>query len=213
MRVRKSEIIILGIALLSFAIGAYYLPQMPAQMASHWNARGQVDDYMSRFWGVFLIPITLVALALLFLAIPRIDPLRENIEKFRKYYDGFVILFMVFMICVYLQTLLWNVGIEISPNAFLPIAVGALFIGSGILIENTKRNWFIGVRTPWTLSSDRVWDKTHQMAGKLFKIAGVISMLGIFFQSYAVFFILVPVLLVAVYAVVYSYLEYRREMQ
>jgi uncharacterized membrane protein len=211
--VRKGEIIIVGIALLSFAIGVYYYPRMPEQMASHWNAKGQVDDYLPRSWGVFLIPAVLVGLALLFLAIPRVDPLRENIEKFRKYYDGFVILFMLFMIFVYFQTILWSIGIKISPNAYIPIAAGLLFVGSGILIEKTRRNWFIGIRTPWTLSSDRVWDKTHRMGGKLFKIAGVIAMVGIFFQSYAVFFVLIPALLVAAYTVVYSYLEYRKEMK
>lgn len=213
MNVRKSEILILGIALLSFAIGVYYYPQMPEQMASHWNVRGQVDDYLPRFWGLFLIPVTLVGLALLFMAIPRIDPLRENIEKFRRYYDGFVILFMLFMIFIYFQTILWSIGIKISPNAYIPIAAGLLFVGAGILIENTRRNWFIGIRTPWTLSSDRVWDKTHRMGGKLFKLAGVIAMVGIFFQSCAVFFVLIPALLVAAYTVVYSYLEYKKEMK
>lgn len=167
---RKSEILIVGIALLSFVIGIYYYPQMPERMASHWNAKGQVDDYLSRFWGVFLIPVTLIGLALLFMAIPRIDPLRENIAKFRRYYDGFVILFMAFMIFVYFQTILWNVGIKVSPNAYLPVATGILFIGTGILVENTKRNWFVGIRTPWTMSSEEVWDKTHRMGGKLFKI-------------------------------------------
>jgi len=160
-----------------------------------------------------LVPITLVPLALLFMAIPRIDPLKENIEKFRRYYDGFVILFMIFMVCVYLQMILWNIGIKIGPNVTLPIGTGLLFIGAGILCENAKRNWFIGIRTPWTLSSERVWDKTHKLGGKLFKIAGVIAMVGIFFQSYAVFFVLIPVLLVAAYTIVYSYFEYQKEMR
>jgi uncharacterized membrane protein len=212
MSVRKSEILIVGIALFSFVIGVYYYPQMSEKVASHWDAKGRVDGYLSRFWGVFLIPITLVPLALLFIAIPRIDPLRENIEKFRRYYDGFVILFMLFMIFVYFQTILWNVGIKISPIAVLPIGAGLLFIGAGVLCENTRRNWFIGIRTPWTLSSDRVWDKTHRMGGKLFKIAGVMAMVGIFFRSYAVFFVLIPAILVAAYTIVYSYLEYKKEV-
>jgi len=211
MSARKSEIIIVGIALLSFAIGIYYYPQMPEQMASHWNAKGQVDDYLSKFWGLFLIPITLVGLALLFMAVPRMDPLRENIEKFRRYYDGFVILFMLFMIVVYLLTILWNTGIKISLNVFLPIAAGIMFVGVGILVENTRQNWFVGIRTPWTMSSESVWDKTHRMAGKLFKIAGAIAIVGILFQSYAVYFVLVPAILVAVYTVAYSYVEYKKE--
>jgi len=211
MSARKSEIVIVGIALLSFVIGVYYYPQMPEQMASHWNAKGQVDDYLSKFWGLFLIPITLVGLALLFMAVPRMDPLRENIEKFRRYYDGFVILFMLFMIVVYLLTILWNTGIKISLNVFLPIAAGIMFVGVGILVENTRQNWFVGIRTPWTMSSESVWDKTHRMAGKLFKIAGAIAIVGTLFQSYAVYFVLVPAILVAVYTVAYSYVEYKKE--
>ena len=208
---RKSEIVIFGIILLSFILSAYFYPQMPEQIASHWNAQGQVDDYMSKFWGLFFMPFILVGLALLFLAIPRIDPLKANIEAFRKYYDGFVILFFVFMLSLHIQVILWNIGVQISPNVTMPIALGLLFFYIGLLCENAKRNWFVGIRTPWTLSSDRVWDKTHQIGGKLFKIAGVIAFLGVFFQSYAMFFILVPVIVVTVYTVVYSYVEYQKE--
>ena len=213
MSMRRSEILIVGMALLSLAIGIYYYPQMPEKMASHWNARGEVDDYLPRFWGVFLIPIVLVGLALLFMAIPGIDPLRENIERFRRYYDGFVILFMLFMVFIYFQTILWSIGIKISPNTYLPIAAGLLFVGAGFLIEKTRRNYFVGIRTPWTLSSDRVWDETHRVGGRLFKIAGAISIVGIFFQSYAVYFVLIPAILVAVYTVVYSYFEYKKEIE
>lgn len=207
---RKSEIIIFGIILLSFILSAYFYPQIPEQVASHWNAQGQVDGYMSKFWGLFFMPFVLVGLALLFLAIPRIDPLKANIEAFRKYYDGFVVLFFVFMLAIHFQVILWNIGLHISPNVVMPIALGLLFFYIGLLCENAKRNWFVGIRTPWTLSSDRVWDKTHQIGGKLFKVAGVITFLGVFFQNYAVFFILAPVLVVTVYTVVYSYVEYQK---
>ena len=211
MNMRKSEIIILGILLLSLIINIYFYPQMPEKMASHWNAQGQVDDYMSKFWGLFLIPIILIGLALLFVAIPRIDPLKANIEKFRKYYDGFIILFLVFMLSIHFQVILWNLGIKISPNIIVPIDIGILFFYTGILCENAKRNWFIGIRTPWTLSSERVWEKTHKIGGKLFKIAGVIAFVGVFFQSYALFFVLVPVISVALYTIIYSYIEYQKE--
>ena len=210
---RKSEIVIFGIILLSFILSAYFYPQMPEQVASHWNAQGQVDGYMSKSWGLFFMPFVLIGLALLFLAIPRIDPLKANIEAFRKYYDGFVILFLVFMLAVHFQVILWNIGLQISPNVVMPIALGLLFFYAGILCENAKRNWFVGIRTPWTLSNDKVWDRTHQIGGKLFKVAGVITFLGVFFQSYAVFFILVPVIVVTVYTVVYSYVEYQKEMK
>jgi uncharacterized membrane protein len=211
MKMRKSEIIILGIILLSLIISIYFYPQMPEKMASHWNAQGQVDGYMSKFWGLFLTPFMLAGLALLFIAIPRIDPLKANIEKFRKFYDIFIILFFVFLLSTHLQIILWNIGIEISPNVIFPIGLGLLFFYIGILCENAKRNWFIGIRTPWTLSNEVVWDKTHKIGGKLFKIAGVIALLGVFFQNYAFFFVIIPVISFSVYTIIYSYVQYQRE--
>jgi len=211
MSVRKNQIAIWGIVLLSFLLSIYFYPQMPAKMASHWNAKGQVDGYMSKFWGAFLMPFVLVGIALLFLAIPKIDPLKANIKKFRKYYDGFIIIFLIFMFSVHTQVILWNLGTKISFNLILPIGIGILFYYVGILCENAKRNWFIGIRTPWTLSNEKVWDKTHKIGGKLFKIAGLIALVGIFFKTLAVFFIVVPVLLVGIFTVVYSYVEYQKE--
>ena len=92
-------------------------------------------------------------------------------------------------------------------------AFGILFYYCGILTENAKRNWFIGIRTPWTLSNDVVWDKTHKIGGKLFKIAGAVALFGIFFQKYTLFFILAPVILVAAYTIIYSYFEYQKEIK
>ena len=208
---RKSEIIIIAIILLSFAVGIYYYPQMPDRIASHWNAQGQVDGYMSKFWGLFLMPIISLGLLLLFILIPGIDPLRSNIQQFRKYFDGFVVLIMVFLFYLYLLTIFWNTGSRFNIIAFLSPAFAILFYYSGILIENTKRNWFIGIRTPWTLSSDRVWDRTHKIAGKLFKIAGMVALAAIFFETAAIFFIIVPVIIISIYAIAYSYFEYQKE--
>ncbi len=208
---RKSEIIIFGIIILSFAISAYYYPQMPEKVASHWNAEGQVNGYMSKFWGLFLMPIISVGLLLLFILIPRIDPLKSNIEEFRKHYDGFVVLIMVFLFYLHLLTIFWNSGYTFNMVIFLSPAFAILFYYSGILIENAKRNWFIGIRTPWTLSSEKVWDKTHKLGGKLFKIAGILSLFAIFFESYAVLVIVVPVIMVFIYTVMYSYFEYQKE--
>jgi uncharacterized membrane protein len=212
MIIRKSEIAVIGIILLSVVVGICFYPQMPEKMASHWNAKGEVDGYMSKFWGLFMMPSMLAGIGLLFFAIPRIDPLKANIEKFRKYYDGFIILFSIFFLSADVQIILWNLGVEISPNVILPIGLGLLFFYIGILCEHSKRNWFIGIRTPWTLSSDKVWDKTNKVGGKLFKIAGVIIFVGVFFQKYAIFFIIIPVLVVAVYTIVYSYFEYQKEI-
>ena len=90
-------------------------------------------------------------------------------------------------------------------------AFGVLFYCLGILLGNAKRNWFVGIRTPWTLSSDVVWDKTHKMGGKLFKAAGVVAFLGVLVPAYALLLVIVPVIAVAVYTFVYSYFEFVKQ--
>ncbi len=115
------------------------------------------------------------------------------------------------MLLVYVQTILWNLGTEISPNIVIPIGLGFLFYYIGILFENAKRNWFIGIRTPWTLSSEKVWNKTHKIGSKMFKITGIIVLTGFLFQKYIIYFTMVPVLFVAFYLVIYSYVEYQKE--
>lgn len=212
MGMRKTTLIIWVVVFLSFIVSIYFYDQMPEKVASHWNFRGEVDGYMPRFWGVFLMPFVLAGLSLLFMVIPVIDPLKENIMEFRGYYDRFIILFLVFMFSVHLQIIFWNLGVEVSPNVVFPVGFGVLFFYAGVLCENAKRNWFIGIRTPWTLSSDVVWDRTHKVGGRLFKFSGVVAFFGVFFPDYALFFMVVPVVLVSVYTVVYSYFEFQREV-
>ncbi len=210
---RKTTLIVAGLILISFILSIHFYSQVPEQMATHWNSKGEVDGYMSKLWGLFFMPVVITGLAALFLIIPRIDPKKENIEKFRKYYDRFIIIFVLFMVAIHFQIILWNIGIQISPNAVLPAGVGILFYYIGILMENAERNWFIGVRTPWTLSSDRVWKKTNMLGGKLFKAAGIISIFGTLFPDFAIFFIIVPALFTAGITVVYSYVEYKKELK
>ena len=208
---KKINLVVSFIILLSFVLAIYLYPQMPERMASHWNMKGEVDGYMSKFWGLFLMPIILLGLFLLFILIPKIDPLKENIAKFRKYFDSFIVLITLFLFYIYLLTIAWNLGKRFNMGQMMMPALGMLFYYCGILTENAKRNWFIGIRTPWTLSSERVWNKTHKIGGKLFKAAGLIAFLGIFFPNYAFYFILVPALLVAFYTIIYSYFEYQKE--
>ena len=208
----KSKIIILGIIALSFILGIFLYPQMPDKMASHWNIDGQVDSYMSKFWGVFLMPIISVGLLFVFMLIPKIDPLKENIEKFRKYFDKFIILIILYLSYIHFLSIVWNLGARFDIGQFIMPAMGILFYYIGVLIQNSKRNWSIGIRTPWTLSSEKVWDKTHKIAGKLFKVAGIIAFLGIFFSRNAIFFVIVPVILIIVYTFIYSYFEYKKEI-
>lgn len=207
---RKSEIIIFLLVIVSFAAGYFLYPYLPEKMASHWNARGEVDGYVSRFWGAFLMPIIAVVMFLMFLLIPRIDPLRENIKKFRKYFDGFIVLIILFLFYIYTLTILWSFEYRFDMGQALSPAFAVLFYFCGIMVFKAKRNWFIGIRTPWTMSSDIVWDKTHKLGGMLFKVSGLICLFGLLFPAHAFWFVLAPVILFSVYLIVYSYLEYKK---
>lgn len=210
---RKVTAAITGLVLLSFILSIYFYPQVPDQMATHWDSQGEVNGYMSKFWGSFFMPLLITGLVILFLVIPKIDPRKENIEMFRKHYEGFRLVLIIFLVLVHLHILLWNTGTQISPNAVIPLGMGLLFYYAGVLTENAEQNWFIGIRTPWTLSSEKVWKRTNRLGGKLFRIAGITAFSGVFFPEYAIYFILVPAVIVVVITVVYSYLEYKKELK
>jgi len=207
---RKTTIIGLLLIAASFVLGLYFYPRMPQEMASHWNTTGEVDDYMAKSWGLFLMPAVSLLMLLVFLVLPKIDPLKDNYKKFRKYYDGLILALIIFLFYINLLSLAWNLGCRFNMTTMLLPALGILFYYTGVLLENAKRNWFVGIRTPWTLASETVWEKTHALGGKMFKAAGALALLGIIFQGYAMYFLLAPVIFTALYTLVYSYLEYRK---
>src|SRR5512143_808158 len=147
---------------------------------------------MAKPWGVLVGPRVMVPLTALLFLLPRIDPLRENYATFRQYYEGFILVFAGFLFIVQLQIILWGLGYPVSPTLLFPLIVGALFIYLGFLVEHAEQNWFVGIRTPWTLSSERVGRRTHARGGVLFKIAGIIAIAGVLFGAYSLWFILVP---------------------
>ena len=196
----------------AFAVAIYFYPKLPAAMPSHWNEQGEPDATTSKVWVLFLLPSAMCVLWGIFLLIPRIDPLKANIAEFRPYYDGFVILIIFFMIFVQLQLILWSQGTKIAPVKLLPFGFGLIFYYAGILCGHAKRNWFIGVRTPWTLTSDNVWMKTNKLGGTLFKLTGIISLFGVWFPDRSVYFIFVPGVITAITVVVFSYMEYKKEI-
>lgn len=208
---RKSEIIVFLFVLLSLAISIYFYPRLPNKIPTHWNLQGEVDGYMTKFWGLFLMPMVLIVMSILFILIPSIDPLKANIRKFRNYFDGFIILLFLFMLFLQGFIVLWSLGTKIRPQIVFTIGLGILFFYIGILLEHAQRNWFIGIRTPWTLSSDSVWNKTHKIGGKLFKIIGIIALLGFFAGKYAFWFVIIPVIIISVYLFIFSYFQYQIE--
>jgi len=185
---------------------------LPDPMASHWNVNDQVDNTMPKFWGVFLMPILAVGMFVLFLVIPHIDPLKANIAQFRQAFNLFIVLILLFLGYIWILSIAWNLGYTNfrMSSAMLP-ALGILFLFIGWLFRRAKRNFFIGIRTPWTLSSETVWDKTHQLGSILFMISGILALIGSLFGKNAIWFVMLPLLGSALFLVVYSYVLYQRE--
>ena len=213
MSTRTTLLISLLLIALTVILSLAVYNQLPAQVASHWGADDQVNGTMPRFWGAFLLPLVTLGILGLFLLIPAIDPLKANIAQFRGVFNLFILLMVAFMTYVHALTIAWNLGytgFQMS-TALLP-AVGLLFIFVGGLMAKAKRNFFIGIRTPWTLSSDTVWDKTHALGSKLFIVSGLLAFIGSFFgQMTAFFFVFIPVMVTAPFLIVYSYVLYRQE--
>lgn len=205
--------IFISITLIAIAVlaGLLLWNRLPDPMPGHWNAAGEIDGYISKFWGVFLVPIISIALTGLFLIIPRIDPLKANIAQFRAAFNWFIVVFMAYMLYVYALTLVAALGTPFNMTLMLLPAVGLLFIGMGYLMSGAKRNFFIGIRTPWTLSSDTVWDKTHKLGSKLFMLGGVVTILCAFLGESGIWIMLVAMLGASFVPIVYSYVLYQRE--
>ena len=213
MSTRTTTIIILLMLVIGIVAGLLLWNRLPDQMASHWDVNDQVNGYMSKTWGVFLMPLIVLGMSVLFLVIPNIDPLKANIAKFRETFNLFIVLIVAFMLYIHALTLAWSLGYTSfkMSTSMLP-AMGLLFIFIGFMLRKAKRNFFIGIRTPWTLSSDTVWDKTHQLGAVLFMASGVLAFIGgIFGGTTAFWFLFVPLIGSTVFLLVYSYVLYQQE--
>jgi uncharacterized membrane protein len=205
---RKTNLLCAAIIAISFFVGFSMYSGFPEDMVSHWNVEGMPDSYVSKAIGLFLIPAILLLIFLLFLLIPVIDPDKKNFEHFRGYYDWFTVVVMLFLFYVYILTVYWNVGFKFSMLQMIIPALALVVYYLGIMLEKTRKNWFVGIRTPWTLSSDKVWKKTHKMAGKAFRLVSIVFLFGLLFKKYAIWFVLIPIFVVVIYTVWFSYAEY-----
>lgn len=211
MKLRKGELFAIILLIISYPIAYYFYTRFPETVASHWNSQGQVDGYMSRFWGAFMLPIIVTATSLLMLFIPKADPKKENIKKFLPYFDGFIIFIELFFAYLYALTVVWNLGHTFNFTTYILPAFLALFFYIGIMIENAKPNYTIGIRTPWTLANDEVWRKTHKLGGKVYKYGSAIGLLLLFFPKYEFILFIIGILGSSLFLVLYSYLAFRNK--
>lgn len=194
----------------AFAAGIYYYPQMPDLMASHWDIDGHVDGYSPKAIALFFMPVFFLAILGLFILVPKIDPLRRNYAEFKKNYDTFILFLIGFLSYVYALTLVWNSGVFFDMGRMIAPAFGIFFYYIGVLLTRAKQNWFIGIRTPWTLSSQEVWNKTNRRGGIIFKIYGVALLSAVFAGGNFLFWLMMSLIPAMLYLVAYSFLEFRK---
>jgi len=202
---------IILLLLIGFAMSIAFYNQLPEEIITHWNVAGEPNGYMSKEVGLFLLPVIGLIITAVLLAIPLIDPLKKNIQEFIKYYNLFILIILGFFLYIHAITILANLGYNINIGQLLSPAIGILFFFVGVLIGHVKKNYTIGIRTPWTLASEKVWDSTHDKGKTLFKASGVICFFGLVIPDYAFWFIIIPIIVSVTYLFIYSYLEFRNE--
>lgn len=207
---KKQRMISILIILLSFILAVYFYPELPDQIPTHWNAEGKADAYGSKEMGLFLMPVLSIVIYLLLVYLPYIDPLKMNVEKFREYYEWTIVIFLLFFLSIQVMGILWSLGYEVSVQYIIFPGIAVIFYVMGELMKKSKRNWFIGIRTPWTLSSEKVWDKTHKVGAKLFQAFAIFIILALVLGFMNIWVIAGPAILIAVWSFVYSYLEFSK---
>ena len=209
--VLKKDWVLLILIVLGFALGVYFYPSLPDKVPIHWNSRGEVNGYGSKLFGAFGLPLLNLGLYLLLLVLPHIDPKRKNYDKFKSTYQFIKYLLVVFFLGLEVTTLLIATGVTNNPTIFIQISVSMLFILLGNVMGRFKHNYFVGIKTPWTLANEEVWRKTHRMAAPIWVIGGIINILltvtGITFNGIG--FIIITVVIVIV-PTVYSYVLYKK---
>jgi uncharacterized membrane protein len=200
------------ILITSFAFAFYFYANFTDKVVSHWNFRGEPDGYMGRFGGAFAIPIMLAAMYFGLMFLPALDPKRERYADFSKPYNTLRVGLIVVMFVVYLAASLFNLGYNVSINYLVPFSIGTLMMLIGNMLGKIKTNWFVGIRTPWTLSSENVWNKTHHMGGFLFVVFGFIIMIVPLLSPLpGLILFIAGVVGITVGTFAYSYILYRKE--
>jgi uncharacterized membrane protein len=201
------------LALLAAGIfSAVVYADLPERMPTHWNFAGEADGWSSRFRGAVMLPLVGLAIWALLQLLPRIDPLRENFEKFRSTYDTAINAILLFIAASHVFVIGVALGWPLDVKRGLPIGIGVVCILVGNVLPRARRNWMFGVRTPWTLTNERVWERTHRLAGYLFVLLGVALLvaaaLPVVLPTEAV---MASIAVVAAITFIYSFVAWRQE--
>ncbi|HEX7595787.1 MAG TPA: SdpI family protein [Gemmatimonadaceae bacterium] len=203
---------LLIIAAAVIASAAVY-PKLPLSVPTHWDMVGRPNGWSSRLWGAWVMPILLVVIWLSLRFLPAIDPRGSNYSKFGDAFNAIVSSIMLFMLGMHFLILRAALGHPVAMERVVPIGVGALFVVIGNFLPQARPNWFVGIRTPWTLSSDRVWEKTHRFGGRVFVASGIVVIFtGLITGLWANIVMAIVVALCTISVLAYSYIEWKREL-
>lgn len=168
--------VVVGAMLLLSAWAWLQLPA-DAEVPIHWGADGQVDGYASKTLGLFLLPLLTAGVAGLFWVIPVIEPRRANIAKSGKAYAAIWVAVVLMLAAIDVVAVAAAMGADLDMSLIAFVSTGALFIVIGNYLPKVRPNYMMGIRTPWTLTSDLSWDRTHRVGGRLFVLEGLVFIL------------------------------------
>jgi len=208
----KTEILPTALIIIMAVASVYFYQTFPETVPTHWNFQGEIDGWGSRATGAFAIPTMTLFIYLLMLLLPLIDPKKQRYSQFTRAYHIIKNLLIVFMALLYATIGASALGYFINVAMIIPMAIGILFIVLGNYMGKIKPNWFMGIRTPWTMSSESVWNKTHRMGGKVFIISGILLASNAFLPAqWRNFIFIFTILFILIGTIGYSYLVYQNE--
>jgi uncharacterized membrane protein len=201
------------LALLAAALSLAVHPRLPEQMTTHWDANGNPNGWMPRAVGAFALPVMILLVGGLLRLAPRIDPRRDNYDRFRGAYEWTIAAVLLVMFAVHLIILAAALGYHPPIARLVPVLVGFLFLSMGNVLPRARPNWLHGIRTPWTLSNDRVWERTHRVAGYAMTAAGVLILLAsvLLPPSLGIYLVVGTALAATLGPAVYSYFIWKQE--
>ena len=208
--------IAIGIAtvLLAGAFSVWAYPSLPERVATHWGIGGQADGWSHKTVLVMVFPAVMLGLGLLLTFLPKIDPRQKEVAAHAPTYSLLINVIMVFMAGIQVMLVGVNLGWPIDIPMLIPVGVGLLLMVIGNLMPRMRPNWFMGIRTPWTLASEVVWRKTHRLGGYCFMAMGILMVAMGFVATPERFpYLLGIVISLALVPVAYSYFAWRREQE
>ena len=211
--IHRTHFIIVAALLLAQALAsAVMVAGVPDPAPIHWDVHGNADGFGPRWMLLTLTPAVTALAAALLITLPLLGPMRRNIERFRNVYGKFVIAFVAAIGAVHALTLAKAAGAAVRIEIVVPLVLGLLLAVMGNWMGKVRRNFWIGVRTPWTLASDAVWDRTNRAGGRLLVAHGLlVAVIALFGRPWLTFGTLMAgAVALAIWSIGYSLWLYRR---